>query len=351
MIGLGRIIRIGARIAAWATPKVQKWNRERNMNRTEAKRHLSARNWIQAEQHFREALDERKRSSADRLGLLLGLTEAQRGQGKLQDARSTAIEAAQLAVSERNESLHSLALETVAGVQLDLGQFAEARKTAQEVIHLETARPKPDNARLASCSRKIGLALAAHDTHAGDSSEAIAILKKSAAYAEAAWGPEHAETAAHLQDLGMLHRRFGQHGAAQDCLRRALHIHRSASGVDSHEATQALHNLAASLEEAGNFNDAAAEYEKLLALRERQVGANRDQTAEAQLRLAGLRLRLNRIAGARELLLNALPVLERKGGPLYAQALETLACAEDRSGRDDLARSYREKATLAAAIG
>ncbi len=48
------------------------------MNRTEAKRHLDAHNWSQAERHFRAVLAEPKRSSADRLELLIGLTEAQR---------------------------------------------------------------------------------------------------------------------------------------------------------------------------------------------------------------------------------------------------------------------------------
>ena len=164
------------------------------------------------------------------------------------------------------------------------------------------------------------------------------------------------ETAAHLHELGRLHRRHGQHGAAQNCLRRALEIHRTAGqaggGVDSAEATQERHlyNLAASLEEAGNLNEAAAEFESLLALRERQVGANPEETAEAQLRLAALHLRGNRVSSARELLLNALPTLERRGGPLYSQALETLACAEDRSGRDAAARAYREKALIAAAL-
>lgn len=352
---LSRIVKTGARVAAWATPKIQKWDRERNMNRSEAQRHLGARNWSQAERHLQCALEEPRRSAADRFELLLGLAEAQRGQSKLDEAGQTVYLAIELAVGQRNECMHAQALEALAGLQLDRGQFGEAEKTAQEVIHLETARAKQDHARLASCWRKVGAAR----EQANRALDAIEALKQSASHAEKAFGAEHLETAAHLHELGMLQRRHGQHGAAQNCLRRALEIHRAigdrtADGADSSQATQALYdtlfNLAASLEEAGNLNDAAAEYQKLLTLRERQVGADPQETADAQVRLAAIHLRSNRISPARELLLQAVATLERQGGPVYAQALETLACAEDRSGREDAARHYREKALVAAAL-
>jgi len=346
MLSFSRIVKISARVAAWATPKIQKWNRQRNMNRSEARRHLDAGNWVQAERHFQCALDEPRRSIADRLELLLGLAQAQRAQGKLDETGQTVCQAIELAVEQRNEAMHSLALEALADLQLDRGEYQEAEATAREVIRMETARAKPDSARLASCWRKAAVALEKSNHPA----EAIEALKQSASHAEKAFGAEHSETAAHLHELGMLQRRHGHHGAAQNSLRRALQIHRTAGGVDSHEATQALYNLAASLEEAGNLHEAATEYERLLALRDRQVGSKREETAEAQVRLAALHLRTNRISSARELLLHAMPTLERKGGPLYAQALETLACAEDRSGRGEAARQYREKALVAAAL-
>jgi thioredoxin-like negative regulator of GroEL len=88
----------------------------------------------------------------------------------------------------------------------------------------------------------------------------------------------------------------------------------------------------------------------MLSMRERQLGANPEETASAQLRLAGLYLGTSRISQARELLMHALPTLERKGGLPQMQALEMLAAAEDRSGRGEQARQYREKAQVAAAL-
>lgn len=98
------------------------------------------------------------------------------------------------------------------------------------------------------------------------------------------------------------------------------------------------------------MDGAMAEYEKLLTLRERQIGGDPLDTAEAQVRLAGLHLRVGRIPSGRELLIRAVPVLERKGGARLAEAYEMLACAEDLSGRGKEAQHYRDKALRAAAI-
>jgi tetratricopeptide (TPR) repeat protein len=352
MIGVTRIFKTALRVAEWATPHVQEWHRQRHLNRTEAQRHSQAGNWSEAERHFQLALEEREHSTVDRLELLLGLAEAQRCQSKLEDAERTACDAVKIAVREESEPMHSLALEALANVQLDQQRYGEAEKTAREMIRLETARPKPDHARLASCSRKLASALERSERPV----EAIEALQNALSHAEKSFGGEHAETAGHLSELGSLHRRHGHHGAAQICLRRALGIHRAlgmkvdGAGADSPDATEALYNLAASLEESGDLNGAAAEFERMLTLRERQVGANPEETALVQVRLAVLQLRTGRVSSARELLINAASRLERKGGPGLAQALEALASAEERSGRDDNARQYREKALHAAAI-
>jgi tetratricopeptide (TPR) repeat protein len=347
-----RIFKMGLRVAEWATPHVKEWHRERHLNRDEAQRHLQARNWSEAEKYLQLALEEKHYSAVDRLGFLLGLTEAQRCQSKLEDAERTAVAAIKIAVQEENGVLHALALDALARVQLEQERYAEAEKTAQKVIRLESARAKPDYALLVSCSRAVASAQERSERLA----DAIESLKTGLGHAEKAFGAEHAETAGFLRELGLLNRRHGQHDAAQVSLRRAMGIHRalgengSGPGVDSQEATETLYHLAASLEESGDLRGAAMEFEKMLALRERQVGANRGETAVAQVRLAALYLQTGRIAQGRELLLLALPALDRKGGPLLAQALELLASAEDRSGRGEQARHYREKAVVAAAI-
>jgi uncharacterized protein HemY len=119
---------------------------------------------------------------------------------------------------------------------------------------LEQADSRPDGARLARCYRKLGM------LH-------LKTERTAEAMPEQVFGAQHAETAQGFGDLGMLLRRHGDHAQAQLFLRRALDIHREASGLDSQEATQGLYHLASSLEESGDPSGAAGEFERLLALR------------------------------------------------------------------------------------
>jgi tetratricopeptide (TPR) repeat protein len=347
MLSVTRIFRLGIRFAAWVTPHVKEWHRQRHLNRVEGQRHLQSRNWSEAEKHLALALAERRHSATRRLELLLDLEKAQLRQHKLAEAEETVRTAIDLAVQTKDPSMHSRALDALVDVQLEQGKYAEAEKTTGEIARLESARPKPDRARLAKCSHKLGTALLKSERPA----EAMEAFQRAAELSEQAFGAEHVETANSFSELGMLYRQKGDHAEAQRCLRRALQVHRAASGHDSHEATQALFQLAASLEESGDLQCAAGEYERVLALKERQVGGNREETAEAQVHLAALYLNAGRSSAARELLTSAIAVLERKGGQRLALALETLACVEEQVGRPADAKRWREQAATLAANG
>jgi tetratricopeptide (TPR) repeat protein len=230
-------------------------------------------------------------------------------------------------------------MEALLDLQLEQEHYAEAEKTVQEI--LASAHGGADNPRLARCSRKLGTALLKGDRE----TEALAAFEQASKLAEQAFGESHLETADSLAELGKLQRQVGNHADAQVTLRRALEIHRKVSGPDSQEATQDLSHLALSLEESGDFDGAVGEFQRVLALKERQVGGNREETAELQARLAGLYVRGGLPAPARELLTHAIGVLERKGGPRLVLALETLACADEQIGRTDDAKRWRERAS------
>lgn len=170
-------------------------------------------------------------------------------------------------------------------------------------------------------------------------------FRQAAELAEQVFGDAHAETAQSFTDLGTLLREQGNQAEAQRYLRRALEIHRAASGLDSQEATHGLYQLAASLEESGDLEGAAGEFERLLAFRARQVGVNPLENAETEVRLAALYLKAHRTAPAKELLNHAIGVLERRGGPAMAQALELLACADEQCGRADEVRRWLKAAS------
>src|SRR5689334_1054150 len=108
-----RLFRLGIRVAAWATPHVQAWHRKRNVNVSEAERHLSSRNWSEAEKYLAAALAERRHSSKRRIGFLLDLQTAQRRQGKLDEAEQTARTAIGMAAQAGDHSLKARGMEAL----------------------------------------------------------------------------------------------------------------------------------------------------------------------------------------------------------------------------------------------
>src|SRR5882724_2840734 len=248
MISITRLFRLGIRIAAWATPHVKEWQRQRNLNVTEAERNLAAKNWSEAEQYLTFALAETRHSAKRRLNLTLKLVEAQCHQGHLEQAEQTVRGAIEAAANDT--VLRSHALTSLVDVQLGQKKYDEVEQTIREIDALECARQTPDRARLALCARKLGTAY----LNSGRTTDALAALQHAAHLSEKAFGPHHENTAQSFAELGMLSRQHGEHAEAQRCLRKALEIHRVATGDESHESTQALYHLAASLEEAGDLD-------------------------------------------------------------------------------------------------
>jgi len=340
MVSITRLFRLGIRFTVWVEPYVKEWHRRRHHNRVQGQRHLASRNWSEAEKHFNLALDERRHAVKKRIDLLLDLEQAQRRQRKFTEAEQTARTALDLAAQARNHSGQSRAMEALVDIHLDQGKWAEAEQATAEIARLERARPTPDHARLAKSSRKLGTAL----LNSGRKAEALEAFHQSAKLCEQTHGPNHAETATSFVELGMLYRQHGDHTEAQRHLRRALEIHRTIGGPESNEATQDLYHLAASLAESGDLDGAVAEFERLLAMKDRQVGGNREEAADAQVRLAVLYMNASRPAPAYELLMQAIPFLERQGGERLLLAMETMACVQEQMGRIDDARHWRERA-------
>ena len=309
------------------------------MNRVEGQRHLDARNWCEAEKHLTVALAERRHTSKRRLDLLLGLAQAQRRQAKFADAEQTVDLAIKLANS-RDYSLGSRALDALMDIQLDQGKFAEAEQTAREIMELQGSHSKPDHALLSKSSRK-----------AGNRASKSRPQRRSRGGVSAVGDALRESLRPRARGDGQQPGRVGQCcsakkasiAEAQQHLRRALQIHRGTLGPDSHEATEDLHHLAASLEDSGDIDGAVEEFERLLALRARQVGCNPAETAEAQVRLAVLYLNARRTAPAKELLIQAIGALERKPGPALSQAMEAMARAEEQFGRPGDADAVAEE--------
>ena len=339
-----RVFRLGIRFAAWATPHVQEWHQKKHFNRTEAQRHMDARNWAQAETHLLEALQE-KHSIKANAELLAHLSKAQLKQNKLDQAAATASAAVELA--QKNPSSMWPALDSLASIQISQGNTVAALQTLESMEQGEKAKPKPDLARLLQSARRRGTIMAGAGRHV----DARAAFEESLKFAEQAHGPNHVETANMLTEVGAIYRQAGHHPQAQQHLSRALAIYRTSEELSSPQASESLRNLALSLEESGDVSGATAQYERFVSICERQVGVSEEHLLEAQVRLAKLYVHNGRSSAAREILGPAIAALERNRSAGLLDALKIMVLAENQAGRPWEADAYRAKAErLAAAV-
>lgn len=332
MSDLFTALRWSLKLAAWATPAIRRaWSLERSLNRIEGERNLKSRNFAEAEKYLMEAVAEadQQRHSVRKVQFRLELAEAQRKQGKLGEAESTARAALEHTARVSNPAGYVQCLDALAEVFHDGENFAAMEAVLQEGVRIEAAMPHPDPLRMARRVHRLGIAR--HKN--GRSDEAIPALEKALNLHEETCGPDHLDTGDVLGELGPIYRAQGNHEPAQACLRRALKIHERHLGWDSEQAMRDLHHLAGSLEESGDIEGAAALYERVLGLKLRVVGGSLEELAEMQFGLAGIYIGWSNYARSRELLSEAIGTFKRKKDVRLALAYETIAHVEEYSGR------------------
>lgn len=328
------LMKNATRLAAWATPHVKEWHRQRHQDRIEGERHLAAGNYGEAEKYLTTAVAlavERRSAPGKIVALRLQLSEAQRELGKFDDAERTV--RAALNDAGQDKQWRPVGLDELAEIQLLRGNFADAEKTIAEASAFP-ADP-PSQAR-----RMYKLARARHES--GDHKRGRETYAQAVDLHEKAFGAEHVETGHLLAELGALGRAQGNHKDAQDHLRRALKIHEKCCGANSQEAAEDLVQLAGSLEESGDLEGAMAQYERALRMKENHVGGNMEDLADMQARVARMYIQWGERGKARELLTLAIPQLSRTRGKRLADGLETLARLEEASGNPREAARIRE---------
>lgn len=157
------------------------------------------------------------------------------------------------------------------------------------------AEPQPDRMGLALSGQAQALA-----TH-GDYVAAEPVYLQALKAFQDAHGENHADVAATLNNLGVLHRMHGQYPQAEPLLVRALAIKERIHGADHPEVALSLHHLGLLYVAQGQPNKAEPLYRRALAIRERVLGPDHADVAKSIEALAGVLRALHREAEAASL--------------------------------------------------
>lgn len=346
---------------AWArTPQRETWGLDRNWHRSEAARHLKSGNLADAERHLmlavREA-DERGIAPAQRVELRIELAALQHklaapesaagppsqiDLAKLREAENTLREAIIVCAQASDSRLYLRSLDALADIFCAVENYPALEETVRDALRLGAATANEDPQRMEQRLQRLATA----QDRNGRFPDAMKTFDQAISLREKRHGEGHVETGNLLAEVGRICRARGVHAQAQAYLKRALRIHESACGADSPEALSDVQELAGSLEDCGDLDGAAAQYERALGLKLRKLGVgNIEEVAEMQYSLACLHIGWGRYSRARELLTECIGSFKRKGGPRLAMAHESLAHVEEREGRTSFALDELERAT------
>ena len=340
-------------------PNRESWGLDRNWHRSEAARYTKSGNLADAERHLslgvREA-DDRGTAPAEKVELRLELAATQRrlaqppkgleGSGqldlaKLRDCENTLREAVIVCTQASDSKLYLRCLDALAEIFELVEDYPALEEVTRDAVRLWASIKNEDPERTELRLQRLATA----QDRNGHFPDALKTFDQAIAVRERYYGIAHLETGNLLAEVGRICRARGVHVQAQAYLKRALHVHETQCGPDSLEALGDVQQLARSFEDTGDLDAAAAQYERALGLKLKQLGYESiDEVAEMQYSLACLHVGWGRYSRARELLSECIGAFKREKGPRLAVAYESLAHVEEREGRVSFALNELERA-------
>ncbi|HEY2846112.1 MAG TPA: tetratricopeptide repeat protein [Bryobacteraceae bacterium] len=341
------------------SPNRESWGLDRNWHRSEAGRHLKSGNFPDAERHLslavREA-DERGIAPAQRVGLRLELASLQRqlaepapdsqefaqlDMAKLRESENTLREAIIVCTQASDSKLYLRSLDALAEIFAVVEDYQALEEVTRDAVRLAASIANEDPQRVDNRLQRLATA----QDRNGRFPDALKTFDQAIAVREKRFGAGHTETGNLLAEVGRICRARGVHPQAQAYLKRALRIHETQCGADSLEALADVQQLAGSLEDIGDLDGAATQYERALGQKLRKLGCeNLDEVADMEYSLACLHIGWGHYSRARELLLECVGGFQRAKGPRLAIAYESLAHVEEREGRVSFALNELERA-------
>jgi tetratricopeptide (TPR) repeat protein len=200
------------------------------------------------------------------------------------------------------------------------GTYLGTRPLKERALAIREKVLGPEHPDTAASLNNLGVLL----QDQGDLAGARPFYERALAIREKVLGPEHPDTAASLNNLGVLLQDQGELAGARPLYERALAIREKVLGPEHPDTAASLDNLAVLLHVQGDLAGARPLYERALAIREKVLGPEHPDTATSLDNLAVLLQDQGDFAGARPLYERALAIREKVLGPEHPGTATTL---------------------------
>ena len=302
---------------------------------------------------------------ASRLG---GLSSIFIKQGKEQFTNAKAIREKALAINEKAYGVEHIAvarsLGRLAYLSIELEEYAEAEKYSQRALAIferhmnqysgaaatlmhNMAYAYREQKKYGEAERWFKHALEIYEEKYGPGHEksaetlvSLAIthsLQKQYSEAEKLYlqvlaipGVEPADTLRYLYFLADMYDDWGRHTEAAAQYQRILAMEEKRVGTESLELVRPLQKLALSYEAGRNYSEALPLYQRVLAIHEKHLGSTSIEVADSQVNLAQCYEKQRQYRKAERLYLRALAIREKSGNGLFN---DRVAASQERLAR------------------
>ncbi|MFZ1415997.1 MAG: tetratricopeptide repeat protein, partial [Defluviicoccus sp.] len=189
--------------------------------------------------------------------------------------------------------------------------FAGAKAAFTRALAIAEKAFGPDHPNVAACVNNLGGVL----QQEGDLAGAKAAYMRARSIDEKAFGPDHPNVATHVNNLGDMLREEGDLAGARAAFERALAIDEKAFGPDHPNVATHVNNLGDVLREEGDLAGARAAFERALAIDEQAFGPEHPKVAIRVNNLGRVLREEGDLAGAKAAFKRALAIFEKCFGP------------------------------------
>ena len=230
-------------------------------------------------------------------------------------------------------------------VELNLGNFTEAKRLLERVIEVDEKHHYSGSPELAISYANLGNA----ERNLGNLTKAKRHIERVIEIEEKHFGPDHPNLATSYSDLSLVERDLGNFAEAKRLLLQAIEIDGKHFGFDHHELSVYYSNLGNVERDLGNLAEAKRLVERAIEIDEKHFGSDYSNLAARYSNLGNAERELGNLAEAKRLLMKTLEIDTKhfeQGHFYFAFGYSYLSLVEEELGNSEEAIRLSREAFL-----